>query len=45
MPLDSSKKLSIMYILEVLKEYSNENNPLTQDEMLKKIYMKILMKD
>lgn len=38
MPLDSSKKLSIIYILEILREYSNENNPLTQDEILKKIY-------
>lgn len=38
MPLDSSKKLSILYILEVLREYSNENNPLTQDEILNKIY-------
>ena len=38
MPLDSSKKLSILYILEVLREYSNETHPLTQDEILNKIY-------
>ncbi|MBQ3494920.1 MAG: WYL domain-containing protein [Clostridia bacterium] len=38
MPLDSSKKLSIIYILEILREYSNENHPLTQDEILNKIY-------
>ncbi|MBQ8909249.1 MAG: WYL domain-containing protein [Clostridia bacterium] len=38
MPLDSSKKLSILYILEVLKEYSNETHPLKQEDILNKIY-------
>ena len=38
MPLDSSKKLLILYILEVLRKYSNEEHPLTQDDILNKIY-------
>lgn len=40
MPLDSSKKLSIIYILEILREHSNENNPLTQDEIVKNDFFK-----
>ncbi|MBR7172686.1 MAG: WYL domain-containing protein [Clostridia bacterium] len=34
----NNKKLSIIYILEILKEYSDENHALTQNEILKKLY-------
>jgi len=37
MPLDSNKKLYIMYILKVLKEESDENHPLKQAEIIRKI--------
>ena len=35
--IDSNKKLSIIYIYEILKEYSDENHPLTQQEIVSKI--------
>lgn len=38
MAMDTNKKLSILYVLEILKEYTDENHYLTQDEILKKIY-------
>lgn len=38
MPLDYNKKLSIIYILNILKDYSNENHLLTQDDIIKKLY-------
>lgn len=38
MPAEYNKKLSILYILNILREYSNENNPITQEEIIKKIY-------
>ena len=38
MSLPSNKKLSILYILEVLKEYSDINHLLTQEEIINKIY-------
>ena len=38
MPTEYNKKLSILYILNVLREYSNENHPLTQEEIISKIY-------
>ena len=38
MAYSGNKKLSIIYILEILKEYSDENHPLTQNEILKKLY-------
>jgi len=38
MVLPSNKKLSILYILEVLKEYSDINHLLTQEEIINKIY-------
>lgn len=37
MVLQSNKKMSPLCILEVLKEYSDENHPLTQAQILKKI--------
>lgn len=37
MPLESNKKLYIMYILKTLKEYSDENNPLRQVDIISKI--------
>ena len=37
MPLDSNKKLYIMYILKVLREESDENHPLKQAEIISKI--------
>ena len=38
MAYSGNKKLSIIYILEILKEYSDEKHPLTQNEILKKLY-------
>ena len=38
MAFAGNKKLSIIYILEILKEYSDESHPLTQNEILKKLY-------
>ena len=38
MAFSSNKKLSIIYILEILKEYSDENHPLTQSEIISKLY-------
>ena len=38
MAMDTNKKLSILYVLEILKEYTDENHYLTQNEILKKIY-------
>ena len=38
MSLPSNKKLSILYILEVLKQYSDENHLLTQKEIIDRIY-------
>lgn len=38
MPLSSNKKLSIFYVLEVLKDFSDENHLLSQNEIAKKIY-------
>ena len=37
MAYTNNKKLSIIYILEILKEYSDEKHPLTQSEILKKL--------
>ena len=39
MAYSGNKKLSIIYILDILKEYSDENHPLTQNEIVKKLYM------
>ncbi len=38
MALPSNKKLSILYILEVLKQYSDENHLLTQKDIIDRIY-------
>ena len=38
MAYSGNKKLSIIYILEILKEFSDEKHPLTQNEILKKLY-------
>ena len=35
MAFTSNKKLSIIYILEILKEFSDEKHPLTQNDILK----------
>lgn len=37
MPIESNKKLYIMYILKTLKEYSDENHPLKQIDIISKI--------
>ena len=37
MPSDSNKKLSILYVLKVLQEYSDENHLLKQQEIADKI--------
>lgn len=37
MPVESNKKLYIMYILKTLKEYSDENHPLRQIDIISKI--------
>ena len=38
MAYSGNKKLSIIYILEILKEYSDEKHPLTQNDILKHLY-------
>lgn len=38
MPLPNNKKLSILYTLQILKDYSDENNLITQSEIVNKIY-------
>lgn len=38
MASDTNKKLSILYVWNVLKQYSDENHPLTQSEICDKIY-------
>jgi hypothetical protein len=35
MAFTSNKKLSIIYILEILKDFSDEKHPLTQNDILK----------
>ena len=40
MPIDSNKKLYIIYILKVLKEESDENHPLKQADIINKIKSK-----
>ncbi len=35
--MESKKKLSIIYVLEILKKYSDENHILTQQEIINKI--------
>ena len=37
MPQENTKKLSILYLLKVLKECSDENHPLTQEQIANKI--------
>lgn len=37
MPLESNKKLYIMYILKTLKEYSDEDHPIKQADIISKI--------
>lgn len=43
MAFTSNKKLSIIYILDILKEFSDEKHPLTQNEILKLLNMKFGM--
>ncbi len=38
MASDSNKKLLILYILKILQEYSDENHPLTYQNIIDKIY-------
>lgn len=38
MPSPSNKKLLLLYVLDVLRECSDEEHPLKQDEIAKKIY-------
>ena len=38
MILPNNKKMSLLCILEILREFSDENNPLTQTEIINKIY-------
>ena len=38
MASEYNKKLSILYILEILRQYSNENNLLTQEDIIRKMY-------
>lgn len=38
MASSSNKKLSIFYVLKVLEKYSDENHPLTQEDIVEKIY-------
>ena len=33
-----AKKLLIIRILQILNEYSDENHPLTQEEIIKKLF-------
>ena len=37
MVIQSNKKMSLLCILQVLREYSDENHPLTQAQIIKKI--------
>ena len=37
MASDTNKKLIILYVLEILKKYSDSSHPLTQQEIIKKI--------
>ena len=37
MALESNKKLSIIYTLEILKEFSDENHLLTQKDIAERI--------
>ena len=37
MVIQSNKKMSLLCILQILREYSDENHPLTQAQILKKI--------
>lgn len=38
MSLPNNKKLSILYTLQILKDYSDENHLLSQNEIAKKVY-------
>ena len=38
MSLPNNKKLSILYTLQILKDYSDEKHLLSQNEIAKKIY-------
>lgn len=38
MPSPNTKKLSIIYILKILQEYSDENHLLTQNDIAQKLY-------
>lgn len=38
MAFSNNKKLSIIYILEILKECSDEKHPLTHNDIIKKLY-------
>lgn len=38
MPSSSNKKLLILYVLKVLREYSDESHPMLQEEISKKIF-------
>lgn len=38
MPSPSNKKLSILYTLQILRDFSDENHPLSQNEIADKIY-------
>lgn len=40
MVIASNKKMSILCILETLREFSDENHPMTQTEIINKIYSK-----
>ena len=37
MPQENTKKLSILYLLKVLREETDENHPLTQQELAQRI--------
>ena len=39
MPSPNTKKLSIIYILKILQEYSDENHLLTQNDIAQKLYL------
>lgn len=39
MPNDSNKKLTILYILKILQEYTDQNNTLTQNEISNKMLL------
>ncbi|MGN1223112.1 MAG: WYL domain-containing protein [Christensenellales bacterium] len=44
MPSDSNKKLSILYVLKVLQDYSDENHILSQTDIAQKIEQKYGMR-